>query len=211
MVLDCVTIASTMISMLMNGICCMYQQQEEQKLRDGIRQDIRTEYMYHHHRHNDPQLYECFFDEEQDSVESFHPITVSTTTENLIASFNNKGLDLSKSRECICPVAVSTTQIQDERRVKLMTDKHQLLLRSNPLSTNSFKPHTFPSNDGPSMPAHDDIVNSCAALTISSQFHHEELTSPFSTTRKVNTTDLDNDEEIHSVMTSASWCTISIA
>ena len=42
---------------MMNGICCAYQKSEEQKLREAIRQDIRSEYysMYFQHNHHENQ------------------------------------------------------------------------------------------------------------------------------------------------------------
>jgi hypothetical protein len=47
MVLDGLAIASTVISLMVNGFCCLWQQQEEQKLREDIRHDVRMEYWYH--------------------------------------------------------------------------------------------------------------------------------------------------------------------
>lgn len=54
MVLDGLAVASTVISLMVNGMCCLWQQQEEQKLREAIRHDVRTEY-WHHRRSMDLQ------------------------------------------------------------------------------------------------------------------------------------------------------------
>jgi hypothetical protein len=54
MVLDGIAVASTVISLMVNGLCCLWQQQEEQKLREAIRHDVRTEY-WHHRRSMDLQ------------------------------------------------------------------------------------------------------------------------------------------------------------
>lgn len=54
MVLDGIAVASTVISLMVNGLCCIYQQQEEQKLREAIRHDVRVEY-WHHRRSMDSQ------------------------------------------------------------------------------------------------------------------------------------------------------------
>jgi hypothetical protein len=37
-------IASTVASLMMNGVCCMWQMQEEEDRRDALRKDIRVEY-----------------------------------------------------------------------------------------------------------------------------------------------------------------------
>jgi hypothetical protein len=55
MVLDGIAVASTVISLMVNGLCCLWQQQEEQKLREAIRHDVRTEY-WHHRRSMDLQM-----------------------------------------------------------------------------------------------------------------------------------------------------------
>lgn len=39
-----VAVASTVVSLVMNGFCCMWQQQEEKEMREAIRRDIRVEY-----------------------------------------------------------------------------------------------------------------------------------------------------------------------
>jgi len=44
MVCDGAMVASTLVSMMMNGVCCVWQMQEEDERRDAIRKDIRTEY-----------------------------------------------------------------------------------------------------------------------------------------------------------------------
>ena len=47
MVLDGIALATTVVSLMVNGLCCLWQQQEEQKLREAIRHDVRTEYWHH--------------------------------------------------------------------------------------------------------------------------------------------------------------------
>ena len=44
MVCDGAFLASTIASILMNGVCCMWQMQEEEDRREAIRKDIRAEY-----------------------------------------------------------------------------------------------------------------------------------------------------------------------
>jgi hypothetical protein len=44
MVCDGAMVASTLVSMMLNGVCCMYQMQEEDERRVAIRKDIRLEY-----------------------------------------------------------------------------------------------------------------------------------------------------------------------
>ncbi len=44
MVCDGAMVASSLVSMMMNGVCCMYQMQEEDDRREAIRKDIRFEY-----------------------------------------------------------------------------------------------------------------------------------------------------------------------
>jgi hypothetical protein len=44
MVCDGAMIASTLVSVMMNGVCCMWQKEEEKDRREAFRQDIRTEY-----------------------------------------------------------------------------------------------------------------------------------------------------------------------
>mmetsp|Transcript_6687 Transcript_6687/g.13981 ORF Transcript_6687/g.13981 Transcript_6687/m.13981 type:complete len:226 (-) Transcript_6687:214-891(-) len=44
MVLDAAFVASTVTSVMMNGVCCVWQMQEEEDRRDAIRKDIRVEY-----------------------------------------------------------------------------------------------------------------------------------------------------------------------
>jgi hypothetical protein len=44
MVCDGAMVASSLVSMMMNGVCCMYQMQEEDERREAIRKDIRFEY-----------------------------------------------------------------------------------------------------------------------------------------------------------------------
>lgn len=46
MVCDGAMVASTVVSLMMNGMCCMYQQQEEAKRSETIRRDIRAEYWH---------------------------------------------------------------------------------------------------------------------------------------------------------------------
>lgn len=44
MVLDAAFVASTATSIMMNGVCCVWQMHEEEDRRDAIRRDIRVEY-----------------------------------------------------------------------------------------------------------------------------------------------------------------------
>lgn len=44
MVCDGAMVASSLVSMMLNGVCCMYQMQEEDERREAIRKDIRFEY-----------------------------------------------------------------------------------------------------------------------------------------------------------------------
>lgn len=44
MVCDAATLLGTAASLMMNGVCCMYQMQEEEDRREAIRKDIRVEY-----------------------------------------------------------------------------------------------------------------------------------------------------------------------
>jgi hypothetical protein len=44
MVCDGAMVASSLVSMMMNGVCCMYQMQEEDERREATRKDIRFEY-----------------------------------------------------------------------------------------------------------------------------------------------------------------------
>jgi len=41
---DGAVIASTVASLVMNGVCCVWQMQEEEERRDNLRKDIRVEY-----------------------------------------------------------------------------------------------------------------------------------------------------------------------
>ena len=44
MVVDGTVLGTTILSLIMNGMCCIWQQQEEQENREAIRRDIRAEY-----------------------------------------------------------------------------------------------------------------------------------------------------------------------
>lgn len=46
MVCDGATVAGTIVSLMMNGVCCLWQQQEEKERRETIRRDIRAEYWH---------------------------------------------------------------------------------------------------------------------------------------------------------------------
>jgi hypothetical protein len=109
MVLDCcITISSTIISLMMNGICCVYQQSEEQKLREAIRQDVRSEYCYAMYHHAPPHP----------DVVIPTPIPAAAITTNTASTADivmNHSMDDEES-----VFIVSSMHIQEGRQIKLI-------------------------------------------------------------------------------------------
>lgn len=94
-----VAVASTVVSLMMNGVCCMWQQQEEKEMRAAIRRDVRTEYW--NQRMMDHELVDQRY-----------------TVERRIAA-------VSKGVPCLSSVShqSSSSAVQEERRKKLQLDK----------------------------------------------------------------------------------------
>jgi hypothetical protein len=185
MVLDCcVTIASTVISIMMNGICCVYQQSEEQKLREAIRQDIRSEYhsMYHQQQTN-----------EHHAGFSAKPITSP--------SF---GIDYSMDGE-ESVFLMSSLHIQEGRRVKLMKQKGQVQ-SARPINlsdVNDKGTNLSRSSDAESATCftHNQMLSPFLKLT----------NQNYNSNDKIEMKEDDFDEEVQRFVTSSSsWTTISI-
>jgi hypothetical protein len=56
MVVDGAAVASTVASLMMNGVCCVWQMQEDQTLRESIRKDVQAEYK--HQRSEDQKIWD---------------------------------------------------------------------------------------------------------------------------------------------------------
>ena len=80
MVLDGTFLASTVASVMMNGVCCVWQMQEEEARRDTLRQDIRVE--YERQRLHEKEMWEqmhSFYSEASGSLEDSSPYGGSST------------------------------------------------------------------------------------------------------------------------------------
>lgn len=183
MVLDCcVTIASTIISIMMNGICCVYQQNEEQKLREAIRQDIRSEYysMYHQQQSN-----------EQQAVVIEKPIpSQSIRTDHSIDGEESVFI-------------MSSLHIQEERRIKLMKQKGQMsdAIRTSHVSINDHNRSTI-SDGGSAVCFNHDKIRS-PFITLTNQNNSRR--------NKSDMEEVDVDDGMQRIVsTSTSWTTITI-
>jgi hypothetical protein len=107
MVLDGIAIATTAISLMMNGFCCMWQQQEEKKMREAIRHDIRTENGYHR----------------QNMMTEIQMQLINRQTMN-----NNHDNDEYESSSLL--KSDDTIRVQEERRRKLMMAKMNIVLQT---------------------------------------------------------------------------------
>ena len=183
MVLDCcVTIASTIISMMMNGICCVYQQNEEQKLREAIRQDIRSEYysMYHQQQSN-----------EQQAVVTEKPIPSSSIRTDL-------SIDGEES-----VFIISSLHIQEDRRVKLMKQKGQMSGAINTSQVSMNDPNRSTISDGGSAACYNHDEMRSPFITLTNQNNSRR--------NKSDMEEDDVDEGMQRIIsTSTSWTTISI-
>jgi hypothetical protein len=192
MVLDCcVTIASTIISLMMNGICCMYQQSEEQKLREAIRQDIRSEC---HSMYKQQQ-------QEEDDQNANQAMVVEAPTPVLTPDFGeDNSIDGEES-----VFIMSSFNFQERRRVTLM--KPNGLVRNGLPSILS---HMI--NNDTNLPV--SSTSKSAAY-----FNHDDMRSPFVQVKYQTTnasdeseTEADDIDEVDRqlVRASTSWTTISI-
>ena len=202
MVLDCcITITSTIISIMMNGICCVYQQSEEEKLREAIRQDIRTEYhhaMYHHHHHDS----QSHIDPDMNVIIHPTPIPTTTTTTTTISTSTSFVTDHSMDGdESVFIVSSMRSNIQEGVGPAKSSSLH-----ATKSDTTTNHPSLLP----------------CGTSKITASFRHDDTSSPFIQyiknqngsrlnalkNKEVND---DDDEEIQRILTSStSWTTISI-
>lgn len=120
-------VASTIASLMMNGVCCVWQMQEEEDRRDAIRQDIRVEY------------------ERQRVIE--RDLWAQRQRQQLEEQFNRGGDANSSMAENWYTDASSVHT--DHRRRKLIADKMRLSSKSQPsdgegrASNNNQASHSF--------------------------------------------------------------------
>jgi hypothetical protein len=50
-------IATTFVSLMMNGVCCMWQHHEDQEMRETLRRDMRAEYWHHRLMEHELQMH----------------------------------------------------------------------------------------------------------------------------------------------------------
>ena len=120
MVCDGAMIASTIVSMMTNGVCCMWQHQEEMDRRETIRRDIRVEYWQQ--RLIDHELMMAQYQEQQDRRhEGQHHLALSTTTAVGLRGDPTRARLYSDSSTS----GFLEEQTADERRKQLLMDKRR--------------------------------------------------------------------------------------
>jgi hypothetical protein len=50
-------IATTVVSLMMNGVCCMWQHHEDKEMRETLRRDMRAEYWHHRLMEHELQMH----------------------------------------------------------------------------------------------------------------------------------------------------------
>ena len=191
MVLDCcVTIASTIISILMNGICCMHQQREEQKLREAIRQDIRSEYL-------------SVSRQQQKNV---YPTVVIEKPIPLPNFGANKSIDEEES-----VFIMSSLHIQEGCRANLMKQKRKvksgLPFNLSQVSNNDTNVTMSSGGESTSCFKHNETLS--PFLTLTNHYNNSRSSSTGSNKSEIKEDDFD--EEVQRITTSStSWTTISI-
>ena len=184
MVLDCcITITSTIISIMMNGVCCVYQQNEEQKLREAIRQDVRSEYhsMFREQHANDQQ----------------HVVgETSIPSASIVADHSMDG------EESV--FILSSSRIQEECRVNLVKEQGRVK-SSLPVSTCSIAnpPMDFCSESATGF-RHDEMSSPFLKFKKS----HSNIYIKIS---EMEANEFEKEKEVQRILTaSTSWTTVSI-
>lgn len=190
MVLDCcITITSTIISIMMNGVCCVYQQNEEQKLREAIRQDVRSEYhsMFREQHTNDQQ-----------HVVGETPIPSAS----IVVDHSMDG------EESV--FIISSLHITEECRVNLMKEQGRMK-SSSPVSNCSLpsknsdtKPPTLLCSKSATCFKHDEMTSPF----IKFKNNHSNIYKKIS---RMEANEFEEDKEVQRIITaSTSWTTVSI-
>ncbi len=191
MVLDCcITITSTIISIMMNGVCCVYQQNEEQKLREAIRQDVRSEYhsMFREQHTNDQQ-----------HVVGETPIPSAS----IVVDHSMDG------EESV--FIISSLHIQEECRVNLMKEQGRVK-SAQPVSTISLaSKNTFDTNP-PTLLCSESVTcfkhDEMSSPFIKFKKNHSNV---YMKNSEMEANEFEEDKEVHQIITaSTSWTTVSI-
>ena len=170
---------------MMNGVCCVYQQNEEQKLREAIRQDIRSEYHSMYHQQQPSQHQDIVIEK---------PIPSPCV-----------GACISMDGEESVFI-MSSLHIQEECRVNLFNEKGKAKKRVLPNNLTPFIHSTtnLPMSSCDESAAsfkHDDVLSPFIKLS------HRKNNS----INNIEIQEEDVDEEIERIVTSStSWTTITI-
>lgn len=152
-----VAFASTIVSLMMNGVCCMWQHQEDQEMRETIRRDMRSEYW--HHRLVEHEL------QHGESPNNSNPSPHITTNNNSGRKNQHPFMfdtpqeeEEAESRNDRNPNRRTTVAAHDKRRRKLMLDKRMANTKNErPIS----HPTTPVALETPSLANDEDEDEAC--------------------------------------------------
>lgn len=157
---DGTVLGTTIVSLMVNGLCCAYQQKEEKEHREAIRRDLRAEYWQQRlmdleieHRRGGPSGEEReeasptssvvseerrrkLQQDKQRAVQHHAPAMVITPTSSAAASLQNTQVRRSGSRitDLMAPnQMIKTTSLMDDSDDESDSDENEARYRSNSL------------------------------------------------------------------------------